>query len=170
MERSENKKKRSFLSRITGILGTLIIIAVIVAMLPAFLPKVMGYETFDVVTGSMEPVLPVGSMVLVKAADPKEINEGDIIAFYSATDQGAVVTHRVIENDSANGQFITKGDANGSNDIKPIPYPNLIGRVEKHFPVIGGVLHGLTSGSGKIYLICILIAGVLLNYISQRTR
>ena len=165
-----DKNKRSFLSKLTGFLGTLIIIAIIIAMLPAFVPRLMGYQTFDVVSGSMEPELPVGSMVLVKGADPKEIQAGDIIAFYSSTNQGAVVTHRVVENDSTNGQFITKGDANGSNDIKPIPYDNLIGRVTSHYPVIGGILSGLTSNQGKIYLICILVAGILLNYISQRTK
>lgn len=167
---SEKKRKTNPLATITGILGTLIIILVILALLPVTIPKVLGYQTYEVVSGSMEPEIPVGSLVLVKPADPYDIAVDDIIAFTSDKDGGAVVTHRVIEIDSGNAEFTTKGDANELQDMNPVPFSNLIGRVEKHFPVMGSIMAGLTTGMGKIYLLMILAAGVILNILSSKLR
>ncbi len=167
---SKQKRKTNPLAAITGILGTLIIILVILALLPVTIPKVLGYQTYEVVSGSMEPELPVGSLVLVKPADPHNIAVDDIIAFASDKDGGAVVTHRVIEIDNENAEFTTKGDANELQDMNPVPFDNLIGRVEKHFPVMGSIMAGLTTGMGKIYLLMILAAGVILNILSSKLR
>ena len=116
----KNRKKTNPLASITGILGTLIIILVIVAMLPLTIPKIMGYQTYDVVSGSMEPEIPVGSLVLVKPASPSDIEVNDVIAFTSDKDGGAVITHRVIEIDKDGASFITKGDANEQKDMNPV--------------------------------------------------
>ena len=170
VDSKKDKKSGNVLSALLGILGTLIIIAVIVCMIPLAVPKLMGYQTYDVVSGSMEPEIPVGSLVLVKDTEPSEILQGDVIAFYSPSGGDAVVTHRVVENDAERGEFITKGDANEQNDMNPVPYYNLLGRVEKHFPVIGGIMVGLTTGMGKIYLLMILAAGVILNFLSGKLK
>ena len=170
VDSKKDKKSGNILSALLGILGTLIIIAVIVCMLPLAVPKLMGYQTYDVVSGSMEPEIPVGSLVLVKETEPEEILKGDVIAFMSARDTGTVVTHRVVENDAENGEFITKGDANEQNDMNPVPYGDLIGRVEKHYPVIGGIMAGLTTGMGKIYLLMIVASGVILNLLSGKLK
>ena len=216
-DNSNNKKSGSLAATLLSAFGTLIIIAVIVCMIPLAVPKLLGYQTYDVVSGSMEPEIPIGSLVLVKSTDPAEVAAGDVIAFYgvshasggeeaysgsgdsdagssgaaddgasdvtsgetsgtadsesagiSGSSNGAVVTHRVVENDASNRQFITKGDANQQNDMNPVPYGNLIGRVEKHYPVIGGVMAGLTTGMGKIYLLMILAAGVILNFLAGK--
>ena len=168
VDSKKDKKSGNIFSALLGILGTLIIIAVIICMIPLAVPKLMGYETYDVVSGSMEPEIPVGSLVLVKEAEPTEIIPGDVIAF-SGTGE-AVVTHRVVENDTASEEFITKGDANEQNDMTPVAYGDLIGRVEKHYPVIGGIMAGLTTGMGKIYLLMILASGVILNLLSGKLR
>lgn len=169
VESNKSKKSGNMFSALLGILGTLIIIAVIVCMIPLAVPKLMGYQTYDVVSGSMEPEIPVGSLVLVKEAEPETVVSGDVIAFYGAAD-GVVVTHRVVENDKQAGEIITKGDANEQNDMNPVPYRNLIGRVENHYPVIGGIMAGLTTGMGKIYLLMILAAGVILNFLSGKLK
>lgn len=57
------------------------IIAVLIVGLVSAVPKIMGYQTYDVLTGSMEPELPVGSLILVETVDPALLVEGDIITF-----------------------------------------------------------------------------------------
>lgn len=69
----------------------LILIAVVAVCVPMTLPRLLGYEVYVVVSGSMEPAIPVGSALYVESVPPEEVEVGDVIAFY---DRGAVITHR----------------------------------------------------------------------------
>ena len=148
-------------------LGFLLIILVILLLLPSTVLKYMGYEVFEVVSESMEPALPVNSMVLVKPCDWKEVEAGDIIAYRGGD---TVVVHRVVQNRVVEGEFITKGDANEQQDIAPVPYSALAGKVVWHLPILGGMLSILTSMIGKIYLGLLLLCGLLLNILGRRLR
>ena len=174
VSRSERKKNKragnDVFSAVAGLLGMVLIIGAMIVILILFTPKLLGYATYDVISGSMEPVIPVGSLVLVKEADPKEIEEGDIIAFSSKDDRDVVITHRVMENDKENEFFITKGDANDRQDKDPASYDRLVGRVVRHFPKMGSMMADLSSFEGKLLLMCVLSAGVLLNYLSGRLK
>ena len=64
------KRGGKFIPALCSILGTLILLAVILGALPLALPRLFGYEAYSVVSGSMEPALPVGSVVYVEPADP----------------------------------------------------------------------------------------------------
>ncbi|MBQ6756881.1 MAG: signal peptidase I [Oscillospiraceae bacterium] len=96
-------------------------------------PNFFGYSMFRVLTGSMEPELPVGSMVIVKRVGAEEVKVGDIITFFSTdpTLQGGVNTHRVIDIDNSGMDilFTTKGDANQFKDEYGAVGSNLIGVV-----------------------------------------
>ena len=74
-------KGGKILPALCSVSGTLILISVIAVCIPITLPKLMGYEIYDIVSGSMEPEIPVGSVIYVKAAAPEDIQEGDVIAF-----------------------------------------------------------------------------------------
>ncbi len=168
----ERKRRREagVFASLTGAFGMVLIIGVLLIMIPMFAPRIMGFGAYEVVSGSMEPEIPIGSLVLVREADPGNIAEGEVIAFLKPDDESLVITHRVVQNDKENEQFVTKGDANKVQDNAPVPYKNLIGRVEHHFPKVGGIIAGLSSFDGKLLLMCILSAGVLLNYLSGRLR
>ena len=84
----------------------------------------------------------------IAQAAPEEIEEGEIIAFMR---NSSVVTHRVEENRFVEGEFITKGDANSKEDVMPVDYESLIGRVACHIPALGILLSVLASGVGKLY-------------------
>ena len=131
------KKGGMFLPALCNIIGTLILVAVIATSIPLAIPRFLGYEVFNVETGSMEPAIPVGSVVYVEAVEPRAVDPGEVIAFYS---NGAVITHRVVMNQYFYEEFVTKGDANDKEDINPIPYTDLIGRVKYHIPVLGNYL------------------------------
>lgn len=149
------------------ILGNCIIIFVIVACLPLVIPKLIGMEEYNVITGSMTPEIPIGSMVYVKPVDFNELSEGDVIAF----DVGAsIVTHRIVEIDSSQRLITTKGDANPANDFMPVSYANVRGKVVAHYPYIGNLAALITEPSGKIAAFILLIVGVLLSSIGEKKK
>lgn len=127
----------------------------------------MGYEIYNVVSGSMEPEIPVGSVIYVEPAEPGQVQEGDIIAFHS---EDSIVTHRVVRNQTVERIFRTKGDANAEEDINTVEYEALIGRVVRHYPVIGSLLFIYTSDVGKIYVLCFAACGAMLNMLAGRLR
>lgn len=153
-------KSRKLLPGLCSMLGTLFLAAVIAAFLPVTVPKLFGYQVYEVISGSMEPEIPVGSAVYVKAAEPEMVSEGEIIAFWR---RDSVITHRVVENHQSDGEFITKGDANSQEDMTPVPYGDLLGSVELHVPVLGTVMAILVGGTGKIYAALFAVWGVMLH-------
>lgn len=103
----------------------LVISATVAALL--LLPALLGYQRYIIVSGSMEPKLPVGSVVYDEVVPVGDLHVGDIITFvpppeYDVPDP---VTHRIVEilpnqiDQSGNHQtvFRTKGDAN--EDVDP---------------------------------------------------
>ena len=103
------RKGGGLIPALCSVIGTLILVAAILTVLPVTVPRFLGYEIYNVISGSTEPEIPVGSVVYVKETEPAEIEEGDVIAF---TSMGTVVTHRVKQNRVVEGEFVTKGDAN----------------------------------------------------------
>ncbi len=154
------KRSRKFFPALCRFIGTLILIVIIAAFLPLTLPRLAGCEAYEVVSGSMEPELPVGSIIYVKAAQPEEIETGDIIAFQK---NGSVITHRVVENRPAEREFITKGDANRTEDMTPTAYGSLIGKEIFHLPFAGVLMTMLSGTTGKIYAVLFAVCGVMLR-------
>lgn len=96
-------------------------------------PSIAGYSMFRVLTGSMEPAIPEGSLLLVKKTDLSELQVGDVISFYSKDPalNGEVNTHRILEIEEENGtyHFTTKGDANNAEDMYGTLGSDVIGKV-----------------------------------------
>ena len=114
------------LPALCNIFGILILLSVIFLYLPVTVAKLRGNEVYNVVSGSMAPEIPVGSIIYVEPAAPETIAEEEVIAFYSGS---TVIAHRVVKNRAGEGEFITKGDANEENDMNPVKYAELVGRV-----------------------------------------
>ncbi len=113
--------------------GILAAAIVVLAVLLAGV-RVIGITPYVVLSGSMEPSYPVGSMIYVKAAQPEDVAVGQPITFY--LDEGLIATHRVVEIDESGQCFLTKGDANDVVDA-PVPYGNLIGKPLFCIPGLG---------------------------------
>lgn len=89
-------------------------------------PLIFGYKPEIVLTGSMIPTYPIDSIIYYKQTDFENININDVITF----DLGqSIVTHRVVGKDTQNMSFITKGDANPSNDRDVVYYNQVQGKV-----------------------------------------
>lgn len=147
---SEKRKRNSLVSALCSILGTVILIFLILLCIPFTIPKILGGQIYTVISGSMEPEIPVGSLVYVEGMQPEDVEENEVIAFYGGRDSTAIITHRVVENRVVMGEFITKGDANATNDMNPVPYQEFIGCVKWSVPKIGGAAQALSSKEGKL--------------------
>ena len=125
---------------------------------------IFGMKAAIILTGSMEPKIPTHSVVFVDThTQVNEINVGDIIAFRVNDD--TTVTHRVIEIDNNLNEFITKGDANETEDLAPVPFDNFMGKTELVIPYVGGIILELKGSKGIILLAGIIIFNLLLDYI-----
>ena len=165
IQKSKQQKGGNVLPTLCRMLGLIILLAVIIACLPVTIPQFIGYQVFNVVSGSMEPTIPVGSVIYVKPIDPDQVKDGDIIAFHSGE---SVIMHRVVDNYVVEGYFKTKGDANEIEDLTQIPYEDLIGIGEKHYPALGEIMVLLASGIGKACMLSAAGCGALLMLLGVR--
>lgn len=111
-----------------------------------------------VYTGSMEPAIPVGSVVVIKPVDPETLKIGDIICFQLS--QPTSITHRII-NITDEG-FITKGDANEDPDQWTVRKENVIGKVIFTIPFIGYLGYFVRTPTGFILLIVIPVSLIII--------
>ncbi len=152
------------LKKICGFISSIIIVLLAVLAGALLLPKVLGYETMAVLSGSMEPEYPVGSMIGVKKdVDPTMLEVGDVITYYIGEE--TVVTHRIYEVLAEEKQFITKGDANSTEDSTPVQYDNIIGEARYCIPYLGFVSIYATTPLG-IGVICgVLVVIILVTFL-----
>ena len=155
------------LPTLCNVFGMLLLLAVIVLCLPMVVPGLLGYQTFNVVSGSMEPAIPIGSAIYVEPIDPAYLEEGDIVAFYDGED---VIAHRVSINRATAEELVTKGDANDVEDFDPIPYASVVGRVALSVPMMGAYMSVCASTVGKVYLLLTAACGLMLNILASRMR
>ncbi len=135
-------------------IGFIIAINIIV-----FLPPVFGYQVFDVVSGSMEPAIKTNSIIYVQQVSPETLAQDDIITY----NNNGVITHRVVNNDIAKSQIITKGDANVQNDLFPVSYSNIVGKVCFSIPYAGYYVSLISNLWGKILILLVVVVCLLVN-------
>lgn len=161
------KKAGKFFSRIMAVLSALIFIlgfTVFVSVLSASAgkaPSVLGFSVFQVQTGSMEPEIPVGGIVIVHKTKPSSLKVGDVISFYSndMTISGQINTHRIVEiKDSDSGEkiFRTKGDANDSVDTAAVFEVDLIGKVILNVGTVGSSALDVLRNPKIIFIFIVL--------------
>lgn len=128
-----------------GILLLLIIAALAVSGNGKSGPRVIGgYSAFLVLTGSMENVIPQGSLVFTKTVDPNELNIGDDITYM--VNENTTVTHRIIDIkeeylDTGARVFYTQGTMNMEPDRNPVAAVNVVGKVIYHNKMLGMIVN-----------------------------
>ncbi len=143
-----------------GIISTILVGIVFLFAITLVIFRLLGYEVYTVMSGSMEPTLHTGSLIYVKQVDPATLKKDDIITFIADEDK-TVVTHRIydIENEKGNLMFRTKGDANDIPDGKATHYKNVLGVPAFQIPLIGYLAFFIQRPPG-IYIA--LVVGTLL--------
>ena len=133
----------------------------LIGLLALLLVTVSGLKLAVVYSGSMEPVMPVGSLGVMESVEPSQIKAGDIIAFNPIFDPDTIVSHRVIEvlDEESTLALRTKGDANEDPDIFSVPAGRVLGRVIFNIPHLGfGLVKAkdyVRSELGFAFLICL---------------
>ena len=133
-----------------AITSLLVILVVIGAMLLGGV-RILGYQVFTVLSGSMEPVYHTGSLIYVKDVDYRDLGEGDVITFMLNED--TVATHRIVgvvpdEEDPSVVRYRTKGDANDAEDGALVHYKNVIGSPVFTIPYLGYVANYIQNPPG----------------------
>ena len=150
--------------------ATVLLLAVMAVALPFSVPKLFGYQIYNVLTQSMEPAMPVGSAIYVKRCDPQALRQGEIITYRLSEATGLVETHRVVENDTQAKQLIAKGDANALPDVDPVSYERVVGKVVVCIPVLGTVSEMLHSGPGVTACVAIFALAIILWTLADKTK
>ncbi len=116
-------------------LGAIALIAVLL-IVSAF-PITGNFKVLTVLSGSMEPAIKMGSVVVVKPADEYKI--GAVITFGEISKIKTPTTHRIYEIKVQGSQpvYITKGDANNAPDIREITKNDILGKVLLSVPYLG---------------------------------
>jgi signal peptidase len=148
----------------TGLSVGLFSIVVALMVAAVIIPKLTGATPLTVLTSSMEPGLPPGTLLVVEAVDPNLVEVGDVVTYQIESGQPAVVTHRVIAvNSSSDGErtFTFQGDNNDSAD--PLVIADQIqGRLWYSIPWIG-YASTLLNGPYRAWILPIA-AGAMLLY------
>ncbi|MCD7787369.1 MAG: signal peptidase I [Firmicutes bacterium] len=143
---AKNKSKaREAVSLAADFVSTFITTIIVIAAIAIVALRLMGWNMYSVDSYSMTPTYPINSLVVVKSVEPETIQVGDVIT-YVLNEDGVLVTHRVTAIDKSNQAFTTKGDANESEDVSPILWGNVVGRVVIGIPGLGTILRGTDLG------------------------
>lgn len=122
------------------------------------LPKIAKYKMMVVLSGSMHPAFEAGDVVIVFENPKKDsYKKDDIITFKDPGDIKRIITHRIVEvlNEKNLVSYKTKGDANDTADLKPVPAINVIGQEKMHIPYLGRAVEFAKTKQGFIWLIVV---------------
>lgn len=114
-------------------------------------PMVLGYGYAVVASGSMEPTLSRGDLVIVRQESAYE--KGNIITFIQTGDQ-RTTTHRIVEVED--GRFVTQGDANNLVD-ESIVAEQIFGKVVLTLPLIGYLIQSASTPLGLLVIIALFL-------------
>jgi signal peptidase len=143
--------------------GVVILVAALAVVL-IVVPKVTGSVPLSVLTQSMEPSLPPGTLLVVRPVAVDDIRIGDVVTYQITSGQPAVVSHRVVGiTTSSTGQrtFVLKGDANALPDGAPVTAPQIRGVLWYSLPGLG-VVNQAVNGA-RSWLVPTM-AAILLTY------
>ena len=121
--------------------------------------KVLGYSALNVMTGSMEPEIKTGSLIVIKDILIDDIKVDDVITV--RTNNGSLVTHRVanVDRDNEGIYLITKGDANDVYDSFKVRENMIEGKVMFNVPYVGSFMSFVKE---NILIVCMFITGIFI--------
>lgn len=128
------------------------------------IPTVMGTKILTVLSGSMVPTIRTGDVIGVRPlATGETAREGDIITYRVPGNSRMLITHRVMGIVSVNGKptaYVTKGDANDSQDPSTVAVAQVVGRFSWRVPLLGYVTDFIRKPLGIILVV--IVPGLVL--------
>ena len=156
---------------IGNVLYTILVIGVLALALLFVGTKinVLGYEAKVVQSGSMEPAILTGSLIVIAPA--AEYRLGDVVTYGPDTQKQIPVTHRIVEvkGEGRQMQFVTKGDANEDPDPVVVRQRDVIGKVLFSLPYLGYVIEFARTKLGFALLIGLPALVIILDEFANIT-
>lgn len=145
-----------------GLSAGLLALVVLLGALVIVVPAIAGATPMTILTQSMEPTYPPGTLIVVQPVDTEDIVIGEPITYQLESGKPEVVTHRVVAISYSNGDtfFTTKGDNNAVVDPKQVTSVQVRGRVWYSVPFIG-YLNVLVNGDNRNWIIPVIAIGLL---------
>ncbi|MEV4637395.1 signal peptidase I [Actinoplanes sp. NPDC049548] len=105
-------------------------------VLSSLAPLAVGWKPSVVLTGSMQPTIAPGDVVIAEPVGPAALGPGRVIRFEDPTRPGHYLVHRIVDI-NPDGTYVTKGDANSVNDPRPVPAAAITGALRLRVPWVG---------------------------------
>lgn len=149
------------ISKIISAASSILVVAIAILIVVSLYPVTGNYKIFVVQSGSMEPSIKTGGVVVSKPQDKYGI--GDVITFKTSGGKLESVTHRIvgIENEGGKESFATKGDANNSEDKNRVAPEKIIGKVLFSVPYLGYAVAAARQPFGFL-LVVIIPSGIII--------
>jgi signal peptidase len=148
--------------RLRRIASTVLLAAVAaVAAAVVVVPAVSGASTFTITGRSMEPTIPLGSVVVTRPVAAADIRIGDAVTYQISSGRPEVATHRVtgVVFTGDGPSFVTRGDANAAADAETIVAEQVRGVVWYAVPLVGWV-NALLTPAVRAWVVPVVVAGL----------
>lgn len=143
----------------------LLLVLVTILLATIVVPKVAGAQPYTVLTSSMKPDYPPGTLIVVRKVDASSLEIGDVVTYQIRSGDPAVITHRIVRfnfDQQGNRLITTQGDAVAVPDAEPVKPAQIRGELWYSIPYLG-YLNNWISGSTRL-IVVYAIAGALLLY------
>lgn len=141
-------KIKQFLSKAIGFVA--LCLAVLAAGILIVIPAATGSQPYTVLTNSMAPKYPPGTLMIVKPSDFGSLGLGDVITYQLKSGKPEVITHRIVSvgtNQEGDRTFITRGDNNSVEDEAPVQEVQVRGKLLYAVPYVGWVSNWMESSN-----------------------
>jgi len=143
------------------------IVVVAILLIVSTFPIAGNYKVMVVQSGSMQPAIKMGSIVVVKPVDDYKI--GDVITFGPYSKTKAPTTHRIYDIKVVDGQpvYITKGDVNNAPDAREIQKKDILGKVIFDIPYLGYAVNFAKKPLGFGLIIIVPAAVIVIDEVKK---
>jgi signal peptidase len=160
------RRLESAAERCAHLLAWLLVLGITALVVVSVLvPRLVGATPYTIVSGSMRPAMPPGTMVVVRPVDADQVRVGDVVTYQLRSGEPQVVTHRVVSvgiDGKGSRIFRTQGDANDVADRGWVTAAQLKGLRWYAVPHLGRVVNLL--GGSQRHMVLTGLAGILLVY------
>jgi signal peptidase len=154
----------SLLKKTTKIAGIIILILLVTSVLFVLITPFFGWRTEIVLSGSMEPAIPTGGVVVSRPIAAEDVRAGDVIMFASIAGH-SLTTHRVVKVEPKTDglYFITKGDANKGADINEMNSSQIVGTIVFSIPYLGYLIAFIRTPFGLVLFLIVPVAVLVIS-------
>lgn len=129
-------------------------------------PSILGYHIYYIASGSMEPTIKTGQVIVGKETDIKDLKVDDIVTFYGTKGSlnGKIITHRIKKIYEEDGQIylITKGDAVNDED-EAFLATDVISVMKFKIPLAGTLIKLISNKFGFIFIVLVPLGIILIS-------